>query len=39
MSYKLTPGWPQHLPSGAFVNPDSNPDYLAWLAAGNTAAH
>ena len=34
--YKLTNGWPQHIDSGAFVNPDSHPDYLAWLAAGNT---
>jgi len=36
MTYKLTSGWPQHIESGSFVNPDSNPDYLAWLAAGNT---
>ena len=34
--YKLTPGWPQHIPSGEFVNPDSNAEYLAWLAVGNT---
>ena len=34
--YKLTKGWPQHIDSGAFVNPDSNIDYLAWLAKGNT---
>lgn len=36
MTYKLTQGWPQHIESGAFVNPDSNTEYLAWLAAGNT---
>ena len=33
--YKLTSGWPQR-DDGASVNPDSNPDYLAWIAAGNT---
>lgn len=36
MSYKLTQGWPRHIGSGAFVNPESNTDYLAWLEAGNT---
>lgn len=36
MTYKLTSGWPQHVESGAFVNPETNPDYLEWLAAGNT---
>lgn len=36
MTYKLTSGWPQHVESGVFVNPDSNTEYLAWLAAGNT---
>lgn len=36
MAYKLTPGWPQHIESGAFVNPQTNVDYLAWLAEGNT---
>jgi hypothetical protein len=36
MTYKLTQGWPQHIPSGAFVNPENNQDYLAWLAEGNT---
>ncbi len=37
MSYKFTNGgWPQHIESGAFVNPEANPEYLAWLAAGNT---
>lgn len=36
MTYKLTSGWPQHIESGAFVNPDTNPEYLAWLAEGNT---
>ena len=34
--YKLTSAWPQR-DDGAFVNPDSNPGYLAWLAAGNTS--
>jgi len=36
MSYKLTTGWPQRLSDGAFVNPKTNPEYLAWIAAGNT---
>jgi hypothetical protein len=36
MSYKLTTGWPQHIESGAFVNPDTNTAYLQWLAEGNT---
>jgi hypothetical protein len=36
MAYKLTQGWPQRLSDGAFVNPDTNPEYLAWLAEGNT---
>ena len=36
MSYRLTSGWPQHIESGQFVNPDAHPEYLAWLAAGNT---
>jgi hypothetical protein len=36
MSYKLTQGWPQHIESGAFVNPETNQDYLIWLEAGNT---
>jgi len=34
--YKLTSGWPQHLKTGSFVNPDTNVEYLAWLAEGNT---
>ena len=34
--YKLTTGWPQHVESGAFVNPETNVEYLQWLAAGNT---
>lgn len=34
--YKLTQGWPQHIESGAFVNPETNVEYLAWLADGNT---
>lgn len=34
--YKLTTSWPQHVESGAFVNPDTNVEYLAWLAEGNT---
>jgi len=36
MTYKLTQGWPQHIESGAFVNPETNAEYLAWLAEGNT---
>ena len=36
MTYKLTTGWPQNIESGAFVNPETNTDYLAWLAEGNT---
>lgn len=36
MSYRLTQGWPQHIESGAFVDPDTNPAYLAWLEEGNT---
>lgn len=36
MTYKLTQGWPQHIESGAFVNPETNALYLDWLAAGNT---
>ena len=32
--YKLTTKWPQR-DDGASVNPDSNPDYLKWMAAGN----
>ena len=36
MTYKFTQGWPKHIESGAFVNPDNNTEYLAWLAAGNT---
>ena len=34
--YKLTTGWPQHVESGAFVNPETNVEYLQWLAEGNT---
>jgi hypothetical protein len=34
--YKLTTGWPIRLSDGARVNPETNPEYLAWLAAGNT---
>lgn len=36
MSYKLTTGWPQHVETGAFVNPETNAEYVAWIAAGNT---
>jgi hypothetical protein len=36
MNYKLTTSWPKHIESGAFVSPDSNPEYLAWLSEGNT---
>ena len=35
MTYKLTKGWPQHIESGTHVSP-KNPDYLKWLAEGNT---
>jgi hypothetical protein len=34
--YKLTIGWPKRISDGVFVNPETNPEYLAWLAAGNT---
>lgn len=36
MAYKLTQGWPTHIETGAAVNPESNTEYLAWLAEGNT---
>lgn len=36
MSYRLTAGWPVKTETGEFVNPETNPDYLAWLEAGNT---
>lgn len=36
MSYKLTTGWPQHVETGAFVNPETNAEYVAWIAEGNT---
>lgn len=36
MSYKLTTGWPQRISDGAFVNPETNAEYLAWLSEGNT---
>lgn len=38
MTYKLTAGWPRNVETGEFVNPETNPDYLAWLEAGNTPA-
>ena len=34
--YKLTTSWPKHIESGAFVNPDSNHEYLEWPSEGNT---
>lgn len=34
--YKLTIGWPQRLSDGAFVNPETNQEYLQWLSEGNT---
>lgn len=34
--YQLTTGWPKLIGSNTFVNPDSNVEYLSWLAAGNT---
>lgn len=36
MTYKFTQGWPQRISDGAFVNPETNAEYLAWLAEGNT---
>jgi len=36
MSYKLTTGWPQHIETSAFVNPETNEAYLQWLSEGNT---
>jgi hypothetical protein len=37
MIYQLsTNGWPRRLSDGAFINPDTNSDYLNWLEAGNT---
>jgi len=36
MKYKLTLGWPQIVGTFEFVNPDTNVEYLAWLAEGNT---
>ena len=36
MTYKLTPGWPVNTETGEFVNPETNQQYLAWLAEGNT---
>lgn len=38
MTYQLTPTWPRRISDGAYVNPDSNPEYLAWIAQGNTPA-
>lgn len=34
--YKLTSYWPQIIGTNTFVNPDTNVEYLAWLAEGNT---
>ena len=35
--YKLNNGsWPNQISDGAFVNPESNQDYLSWCAEGNT---
>ena len=28
--------WPLRVADGAFINPQTNADYLAWLTAGNT---
>ena len=37
MKYKLThDSWPIRVSDGSFVNPETNTEYLAWLAAGNT---
>ena len=38
MSYELTATWPRRISDGVFVNPDTNPEYLAWRAKGNTPA-
>lgn len=34
--YKLTSSWPKRIADGAFVNPEANQEYLAWLSEGNT---
>lgn len=34
-NYQLTRGWPQRLDTGESVNPNTNKEYLDWLAAGN----
>lgn len=36
MSYQMNGIWPQNTVTGDFVNPETNPEYLAWLAEGNT---
>ena len=38
MNYKLTPKGDMaiRLTDGAFVNPETNAEYLAWLSEGNT---
>ena len=35
--YTISPlgGWPKNA-EGQFVNPDTHPEYLAWVAEGNT---
>jgi len=36
MKYQLTQnGLPRHVETGAFVNPETNAEYIAWLADGN----
>jgi len=36
MNYKFTKNdWPQIVGTCTFVNPDTNEEYLAWLAEGN----
>jgi|688.fasta_scaffold20732_1 hypothetical protein len=35
MVYQFTTGWPKRLSDGAFVNPESDPEYLAWRELGN----
>ena len=34
--YKLTQTWPLLVGTSTLVNPQTNPEYLAWLAEGNT---
>lgn len=38
MTYELTATWPRRVSDGVYVNPQSDREYLAWLAAGNKPA-